>query len=347
MKALVHSHRFNRLGEDWFIRVKWIIHALRKMGHEVYLHPNLKTPPIPQSLEPIPIWDNEEIDIVIFNHTDLPEVLTFNTVPKTDSIWIFKPTVPHEFMTTLDELGYGSYSSITYQKPPYENCSDVEVNEFYDTKVEKWINSKACKWGENHFKEAKVLTDDYHLIIGQCGGDAVVTRQDFGNHFDKIKSITKEILQVDLDREVIVKLHPYTNGPMENPNETNDAELLTKELKSYSPRVKVYSDHSSIHSFLPNARTVFVGNSGAGFEAMMHNKPIIAFSQPEYHWVTYDLRKLCDITNSLRLDWFQPESQRKFLYWYMEKYCFYDYDTTERRVKELLEEEIEYKTIFK
>ena len=28
-------------------------------------------------------------------------------------------------------------------------------------------------------------------------------------------------------------------------------------------------------------------------------------------------------------------------------YCFYDYDTTERRVKELLEEEIEYKTIFK
>ena len=79
---------------------------------------------------------------------------------------------------------------------------------------------------------------------------------------------------------------------------------------------------------------------------MMYDKPIISFCFPEYHWVTYDLRKTCDIWSALDLTWFDLAAQRKFLYWYMEKYCFYDYNTAERRVKELLEEEVEYKTLF-
>jgi len=134
---------------------------------------------------------------------------------------------------------------------------------------------------------------------------------------------------------------------MENPTASAGLrEHLTKRMEDFSPRVKVYSDFSSIHSFIPKARCVFVGNSGAGFEVMMHDKPIISFGQPEYHWVTYDLRKTCDIYNAIKLDWFNPDSQRKFLYWFMEKYCFYDGASAERRVDDLLEEEIEYKVNF-
>ena len=135
---------------------------------------------------------------------------------------------------------------------------------------------------------------------------------------------------------------------MENPTAAAGLrEHLTKKYEDFSPMFKVYSDFSSIHSFLfAQPRCVFVGNSGAGFEIMMHDKPIISFNQPEYHWVTYDLRKTCDIYNAIKLDWFDPDAQRKFLYWYMEKYCFYDEASTVRRVNDLLEEEIEYKVNF-
>ena len=91
---------------------------------------------------------------------------------------------------------------------------------------------------------------------------------------------------------------------------------------------------------------MLVGNSGAGFEAMMHDKPIISFCFPEYHWVTYDLRKICDLHAAIGLDWFNKASQRRFLYWYMEKYCFYDYNSAKRRIDDLLEEEIEYRVLF-
>ncbi len=31
----------------------------------------------------------------------------------------------------------------------------------------------------------------------------------------------------------------------------------------------------------------------------MHSKPMISFCFPEYHWVTYDLRKICDINKAI------------------------------------------------
>jgi hypothetical protein len=339
--ALLYPYRFDHLAKDWASRLEWVTQALKEEGYKVFVHRSLSLDP-PLELE---TWNDEPLDIVIYNHADLPEVQVKN-LPTAESVWFFKPTVPDEDTTTLDELGYGSYSSITYKKPPYQECEYINVNKFFEHTVQDWINKSACKWGEAHFKEREIPHDDFYLVVGQCGGDTVVTRQDFGGYFEKLKLITKELLSVDKEREVVVKLHPYTNGPMEDPDRCDIKEPLGRELENLSPRVKAYSDHSSIHSFLPKARAVFVGNSGAGFEAMMHDKPIISFCYPEYHWVTYDLRKVCDIHNAIKLDWFDETAQRNFLYWYMEKYCFYDYNSARRRVKDLLKEEIEYKTLF-
>jgi|LULM01.1.fsa_nt_gb hypothetical protein len=347
--ALLYPYVFGAWEEDWSRRLKWVCDVLREEGYEIYKTKDfnfLTSISCPVDLSYLKEWNGEEHEIVIYNHADLSEIKTKN-LPTAKHTWFFKPTVPDEFTTTLDELGYGSYSSITYKKPPYEEVDPDEVSKFYEETVTGWIRDNDSKWGQNHFKKEEIPYDDFYLVVGQCGGDSVVNRQDFGGYFEKLELIVLELLSVDPNRKIIVKLHPYTNGPMENPTASAGLrEHLTQKMEGFSTRVKVYSDFSSIHSFVPKARCIFIGNSGAAFEVMMHDKPIVSFCQPEYHWVTYDLRKTCDIYNAIKLDWFNADSQRKFLYWYMEKYCFYDYMSTKRRIDDLLEEEIEYKVNF-
>ena len=115
---------------------------------------------------------------------------------------------------------------------------------------------------------------------------------------------------------------------------------LTSRYSKISKKVIIIGDFSSVHNYLPSCEFVVVGNSGAGFEAMMHHKPIISFCYPEYHWATFDLRKLCELRNAIATeDWFDKEGSDKFLYWYMREYCFFNEESAHSRVKELLSAE--------
>jgi len=316
----------------WQTRLGWACEGLRSEGYTILQHPELLA-----DLGETSEYENQsEVDVLIFNHCDSAERPVKECPVNFTHRWFFKPTVPDGFHTTLDTLGYGSYSSITYEKPSYEFVHRSLVNAFFETQVQEWINNLDSKWGSSLFLNKEISVQNFHLVIGQCGGDAVVTRQDIGNaYFQKLKSIIQE-LDANTDNLILVKLHPYTNGP--DPNQKPDIRTdLTNDYQAISPKIKVISDFTSVHSLLPHCRDVIVGNSGAGFEAMMHRKPIISFCYPEYHWVTYDLRKVCDIGNALETDkWFDEKASDQFLYWYMREYCFRDQESANRRVKQLL-----------
>lgn len=329
----VYENHLGNASWSWAIRFQWLAKALQEEGFSIVQHPKFLCD-IDGAIE---YKGEEKCDLVVYNHCDVTQIK--GDVIKADRTWIFKPTVPDDFQTTLDELGYGSYSSITYKKPDFENVSEEEVKNFFDTRVKSWVENNTSKWGNDHFKQidSLELSEGYYLVLGQCGGDSVVNHQDFGSYFVKLKKIIDYLIDLN-DRHVVVKLHPYMNG--KDYIEGKDEDVITNFIDSYKPlkeKVTLFGDFSSIHSFLPNAYCVVVGNSGSGFEAMMHHKPVISFCYPEYHWVTYDLRKLCDIWRAVKVeDWFDREASDKFLYWYMDKYCFYDEQSARNRVKELL-----------
>lgn len=331
MKAILWNYRFADFKDSWRLQLIWAVNSLIKYGVEVKKHKDL----ICRGLEHLelynPLTDNPS-DIVLYNHTDNAHII--GNVVKSKVNWFFKPTVPDEWHTTLDELGYGPFSTITYQKPDFENVSDVEVNKFFETKVAEWKNLRKTKYG-NYFKATEIdITDkDYFLVLGQCGGDEVVSKFDFGNYFSRLESIVKELVRIS-DRKIIVKLHPYTDGKDEK-NTLYSTELKIR-FEKISDKIKVFTGHSNVQNFIKNCYCVLLSNSGAGFEAMMYGKPIIAWGFPEYRWISYDLRHLMDLINAIDLNWFNLQKQRKFLYWYMEKYCFYDQKTTDTRVEELL-----------
>ena len=351
--ALVYPFRFGTFESDWAMLVSWLLVALHEKGFEILKHKDVKFWNSPDErsarLEKFDgDFDPEEdkdkkIDLVIYNHCDIHEINQQTDKIKSDYKWIFKPTPPTETHVTLDELGFGSYSSITYDKPDFEDIPQDVVDNFFESSVDMWINLKSSKWGENYFGiDSDLEEDDFYLILWQCGGDSVVNRQDFGSYFDKVEAIIRELDKVD-DRPIVVKLHPYTNGQSSDVIHSVDwVEHFTKKFTSINPdKIKIYSNFSSVHEFIPRARCVFVGNSGAGYEVMMHSKPMVSFCYPEYHWITYDLRKVCDISNAIKVEeWFNPDLSDRFLYWFSEKYCYYDLDTARKRVDDLLEENI-------
>ena len=332
MKAVLWNYRFENMKETWYRQVLWLVNSLNKQGIDVKKHKGF----ICRNTENLKLYNHNidnPCDIVIYNHADMSH-LTGNIVNSKVN-WFLKPTVPEQGYTTLDTLGYGPYSSITYHRPPYRQETIFDVDKFYNTKVKKWKEDKSTKWGK-YFENKETTVDykDYILVLGQCGGDEVVTRHDFGVYFSKLESVVKELARIT-NELIIVKLHPYTDG--KDATDFRFSKEIAKRLIKYGKNIKVYLGKSNVHNFIENAKCVFLANSGAGFEVMMHDKPIIAWGYPEYHWVAYDLRHLCDIKRALSLEWFNKEHQRKFLYWYLEKYCYYDQNSCDRRVKELYE----------
>lgn len=341
-KILLYPYKYNVILNDWDFRYRWISDALKEKGYEVFIHDDLD---IDLDCDRISKEKSKEISFTacIFNHCDLAEVKTFPQ--KRENDFFLKPTTPDSSQTTLDELGYGSYSSITYEKPDHEIIPSDIVDNFFCTKVKSWITQNQSKWGQHHFEtRGNLEIENYLLVLGQCGGDSVVNRQDFGGYFEKLKKICKELSLIQNDH-IIVKLHPYTNGKGSKRGQFDRdiASSLKIELESYSKKIRVDTGFRSIHDYLPNAKCVILGNSGAGFEAMMYSKPIISFCFPEYHWVTYDLRKTCDLHRAIETkSWFDPDLSDKFLYWYMVEYCFYDKESARRRLDNLLD----YETIY-
>lgn len=324
MKAVIWNYKYDDMKASWAKQVVWLTEALRLNGFEVknkgIICEGLDAEPYDHKVD-------NPCDVCIYNHADSSEII--GNVVKARQNWFLKPTVPDEIHTTLDTLGYGPYSSITYEKPDFEVDG---VDEFFETKVKKWIERGTNKWSSKGFQgECEIKEDDYWLILGQCGGDSVNTRHDFGGYFTKLAQVVKELVRLGI--KPVVKLHPYTDG--KDATDTVYSDDLKAKLEGLG--ASVYSGKIKLHPFIKKCKGVILGNSGSGFEAMMHKKPIIAWGYPEYHWVSYDLRHLADLKRALELDWFNEKKQSQYLTWYLRDYCFYDQISANKRVKELKE----------
>ena len=104
--------------------MQWITTALHELGHEVQAHTKMNIE-LPHSK---PYDRSDTCDIVIYNHATAPQIR--GNVIKAKHTWFFKATIPETGYSTLDPLGYGPYSSLTYDRPPFETPPVTEVESF-------------------------------------------------------------------------------------------------------------------------------------------------------------------------------------------------------------------------
>lgn len=327
--------KYIHCGGDWGVMYVHVMNAFHRLGYEVRVSPflNFYETKIPSFVK-VGIEDNPE-HVYVYNHTYIEELHEYGNFLGRKTLFI-KPTGPGPECFTIDPEGFAGASSITDKKP---ELSNVRAGEFFNTTATNIIKSKKHKWSNrNDIKLEAELTQDlpenYTLIFGQMPHDSTVVDISFGDHWKKLTQVTKKLLECS-KYPVVLKLHPCLLAE-------STEEDLTRYLKDIAlleeRGATVLQDAINVHDILPKARVVLVENSTAGIEALLHQKPVISFGYPEYHWVTKDLRHLHKVSGFVEnLSWYNKENSNKWVCWYYEDYLCKTEEETYLSVKKYLE----------
>lgn len=328
MIANLCAYKYPVIYGNWAEMYCYVTLALSNLGYTVNRSPLIEAPSL-QHMTNEGIVDNPE-DLYIYNHTFLEELNT-RGLTRGPNILVLKPTGPTSKHFTIDPIGYAATSSITYTKPDFENYDSTS---FFNTDVVGYINDRESKWSDRKdefgfLQEELDVPDNHVLVLGQMPADQTVTEMSFGSHWIKMCSIVEELMHTE---EVVVKIHPTLKG------ECDDWEIYQTKIDEWRENgVTVFDDFQSLYDILPKARVAILENSTSGIECAMHDVPMISYGYPEYHWITKDLRHLSQLKSYVRdLSWFDIERSRSFIAWYCQQYQCYDYESTLKRIKELL-----------
>jgi len=324
MKVKFCANRYRNIHGNWKTMYERVYNAFEKLGAEIQVSQYITSD--------YPSIVDEEDAIYVYNHTTLGEIRKENFYEGKQTLFL-KPTAPTPDYFSIDTLGYACNSFLAYNKPNFEN---YESN-FFEDKVPLFIENKENKWSDRD--DLKMVSnniqvpDNHILIIGQMPGDSTVLKYSFGSHWEKLIGIVHYLWG---KAPIVVKIHPTLQRESEK---DGTWEKYRKTIESWkSSGVTVINSFESIHNILPKTKVAIVENSTAGVECMMHDVPIISYGYPEYHWITKDLRHLPQLDSWINdLSWWSKEQSRRFLSWYCEEYLCYDQESTNRRIKWLIE----------
>ena len=173
-----------------------------------------------------------------------------------NGVYYMQTVFPEYF--SVDESGWGSFLS-------YLPIELTEVDERIWNDLVERINSNVSKFDQ----PTKEIDDtDFWLFVCQIPHDEVIRQASSVSVLQALKK-THELAK-KRNKKLIVKGHPV-----------NPSSMI--ELRDYCASNKIrYVDDVSIHSALRKCEAVFLVNSGVGFEAMLHGKPVVCFGDSEY-----------------------------------------------------------------
>ncbi len=173
------------------------------------------------------------------------------------------------WLFTVDKSGWGADSHqyknwFTYQMGE----ENPEVNHF--NLLKDRANSNESKFSQplNKFDQS-----GYVLFVCQIPHDEVIK---YHSSVD-VPTALEFTLRFcrEADKFCVVKGHPVNPGSM----------IALKEIQKKYQDVSVWVDDFSIHSLIKQSESVFLVNSGVGFEALLHEKPVYCYGQVEYDCV--------------------------------------------------------------
>lgn len=114
---------------------------------------------------------------------------------------------------------------------------------------------------------------------------------------------------------IAFKLHPFNQS---------DHDLHAFVSSAVSSRY-CHSVQGNIHEVIKRATGVFTINSGVGFEALIHGKPVATFGDCDYRYATYnaDVRST-ELARNHVYDYTAANCSMayKFIWWYLNKYAY-------------------------
>lgn len=202
----------------------------------------------------------EKPDVVFFPHRNSQQLWSNHT-----KIYYYMQSV-FPWIFTVDTQGWGGTHSMYPFNPDHGNLNYDLWNSF-----QEYIGRNSSKF-EQPKSEVK-LPKNYILFPCQIPHDETIK---FHSNFTVEHVLNQLLLWANSkDVNVIVKGHPVNPGAMQR----------LKNLTSMHSS-GIWVDNVSIHQAIRESDAVFTVNSGTGFEALLHEKPVVTFGQAEYDTVT-------------------------------------------------------------
>lgn len=292
---------------EWLIFQSMLIAALKELGHNVH-----------QQLEHPLLFDElNDSDKSIYVHQSKRER------PNGDLFWM---QMHMKELFTLDVNGWGADHSLN-------KFIDISmVDQDMATKFCQQLSDKLHASGASKCEQpahTDMTPDNFILVPVQIPRDYTIK-----HHSPITVKYFLESLQawaIESQTHLVFKFHPHNRYDY-------DLHQIVREAQESS--TYVHKVEGNIHELIKRSRGLFVINSGTGFEALIHGKPVATFGDCDYKFATInaDIRRLEEARNQIFS--FRPEFRSiayKFIwaYWHQHAYDV-TMDSTRDRLTEYL-----------
>ena len=287
---------------EWFAFEVWLESCLQDLGH----HSSFQMEN-PRVVDTIPEAFKKAMDIGenfkrIYVHKCKREV------PHGD---LFYMQMHMRNLFTIDKNGWGVDHSDYKECPGFPDQVPDEAIEWAQEWSDKLLISGLSKCEQP--KETSATPPRFILAPLQTPRDYTIRHHSpiTVKYFIESLSAWAE----ETKNHVAFKLHPFNK---------HDHDLI--EAVEYGCQSRyVHKVEGNIHEIIKRSDGVFVINSGTGFEALIHGKPVASFGACDYNRVTFnaDIRRLDEARNFIYS--YKPDFQNlgyKFIWWYCHRHAY-------------------------
>lgn len=238
-------------------------------------------------------------------------LISHHSIGDAKNVWRVKESaIPYYF--SFDRKGYSGWAEFANQKQVLSLAS--RMDEAAVKSIMQSVRSETIERNESKYPQPVEsdpdLPENCIFFPLQVLGDTVMK-------LCRVDYVAAIRMAADLAREyeipLLIKRHPYC--------ESSEIEDLLQELVKSNPYV--YRTDASVHQCIAHADVVLCCNSGVGFEALLHGKPVFSLGHSDYAAATDKIESLDDLKRVFRRDITITEAEREcFVAYFLSEYCF-------------------------
>lgn len=181
-------------------------------------------------------------------------------------------------LITYDDTGYSGWSSLCSDEKEIERIKQIDIKkaekDFLYYKA-KYIDKNRSKYEQPDIDDV-LFPKEFVFIPLQIFTDSVMAK----SYFEPMEWFRKTVeFLTKKNINIVIKRHPRCY--------LKEVEAELEKLKNQK-NITIYS--GSIHHAINKCSVVYTINSGSGFEALFHLKPVVTFGEVDYQSATFNIK---------------------------------------------------------
>ena len=277
--------------------------------------------------------DRRDVDLAIhrdrgaFDADPALRKITYHTRSETSTNIKIGYLPDHFYVDASGYSGWASLANVVWRPGRYT----AETDDRFEALSSYYIDNNLSKYAQQDFdaNDRDGSADGVISIFTQTMADRVA--HFMPKRWDRfLQHLVERIVLANPDERIVIKRHPRCS-------DVRMSDAISQIEERHAGRVELSCE--SIHRLIARSRAVFVGNSGVGFEALLHAKPVFSFAHSDYHHATFP-SALSEIGDYMeKIDAFDDERRRlirQFVVHYLDDYMVTcDASRIERRLESL------------